>query len=103
LLQLVMNSGDNDAQVIDLVDAPELVLFNFCDITLRRQDMKNPEAQRIVRQTIDALKVKATQEPVPVGPACINRYSLKEYITEVEKILERFTNKNDEESMKDDC
>ena len=55
-----MNGGSDREEIMELVDAPEFVLVQMCDVTLRKQDMRNPDAQRMVREFVDALRINPT-------------------------------------------
>jgi len=85
--QIVMNRGGDQEEIMDMVDAPEFVLVQMCDLTLRKQDMRNPDAQRMVREFVDALKVKAEKK---AEPADYNRDELKKYIECIEEVLAKF-------------
>jgi hypothetical protein len=87
MLQMMWKSGDTE-QVLDLVGVPEFVLVQFCDVILRKQDLRNPDARYMLRETVNALKVKA--EEAPVGPAAFDRHSLKEQISRIEGLLVQF-------------
>jgi hypothetical protein len=86
-MQIVRKTGDEE-QVLELVDTPEFVLVQFCNSILRHQDLRNPDARRILRETVDALKVKAGQEPD--SSAAMNRYELKDKLAEIEELLDKF-------------
>ena len=86
MLQMAMKSGDNKEQILDLVDVPEFVLVQSCDIILRHQDLRNPDAQYMLRETVNALKVKAEEKPSDLVFS-YNRYDLKEYIVQIENLL----------------
>ena len=87
MLQMLWKSGDTE-KVVDLVEVPEFVLVQFCDVILRKQDLRNPEARYILRETANALKVKA-EEP-PDSPNAYSRHSLKEYVAQIERLLDQF-------------
>ena len=87
MLQMLWKSGDTE-QVVDLVEVPEFVLVQFCDLILRKQDLRNPDARYMLRETVNALKVKA-EEP-PDGSAAFERHSLKEQIEQIEGLLDQF-------------
>ena len=87
MLQMLMKSGDEE-QVLDLVDTPEFVLVKFCEMILRHQDLRNPDARRMLRDTLAALKVKAEKEPV--DHISYDRRYLKEDIAYVEDLLKKF-------------
>ena len=87
MLQMSMKSGD-DEQVLDLVEVPEFVLVQFCEMILRHQEMRNPDARYMLRETVNALKVKA--EEAAVGPGTYDRYSLKGMIARIEELLDQF-------------
>jgi hypothetical protein len=87
MLQMLMKSGDEE-QVLDLVDVPEFVLAQFCDLILRKQDLRNPDVRKMLRETVDALKAKAEKEPV--DPVAYERNSLKESIANIEDLLKQF-------------
>jgi len=89
---MLMKSGDEE-QVLELVDVPEFVLAEFCGLILRHQDLRNPDARRMLRDTVSALKVKAEQEPV--DRVSLDRQSLKEDIAQMESLLKQF-DQNDE-------
>ena len=84
MLQIVLNEGKEDKEVMDLVDTPEIVLVQFCDMILRHRDIRNPDVRQRVQEFINALKIKATKESAE--PAAFDRYSLKSYITGVEDL-----------------
>ncbi len=86
-MQMLWKTGDKE-QVLELVDTPVLVLVQFCNSILRHQDLRNPDARYRLREIVNALKVKAEQEPN--GPADINRYELKEKLAEIEELLAKF-------------
>jgi hypothetical protein len=87
MLQMSMKSGDEE-QVLDLTDVPEFVLAQFCDLILRKQDLRNPDVRKMLRETVDALKSKAEKEPV--DPVACERNSLKEGIADIEDLLKQF-------------
>ena len=87
MLQMVCKSGDEE-RVLDLVDTPEIVLVKFCESILRHQDLRNPDARRMLRETIGALKIKAEKEPV--DHVSYDRDNLKENISYVEGLLKQF-------------
>ena len=87
MLQMVWKS-DGDEQVLDLVDTPEFVLVQFCEMILRHRDLRNPDARRMLRETTAALKVKAEKEPV--DNFAYDRQILKENIAFVEGLLKQF-------------
>jgi len=89
MLQMVRNPGKEDEEVIDLVDTPTFVLVQFCDVALRRYDMRNPDIRNQVQETINALKVKIEKESYDLTP--FNRYDLKDYVTRVDDTLKQFT------------
>jgi len=88
MLQMLMKSGDNE-QVLDLVEVPEFVLLQFCDLILRKQDLSNPDVRYMLRETIGALKAKAE---APSDPASFCRTGLKEQVAQIEGLLEQFGN-----------
>ena len=88
MLQMVMNKGTDNEEVMDLVDTPEFVLVQFCDLILRRRDIRNPETRQGVQEIVNALKVKA--EGNSDEPVTYNRYDLKNYITGIEDLLKQF-------------
>ena len=90
MLQMVMKSGDKE-QVLDLVEVPELVLVQSCNMILRHQDLRNPDAQYMLQEFVGALKVKAREDLV--GPAAFNRHDLKKYITQIDDLLKQFDQK----------
>ena len=87
MLQMLMKSGDNE-QVLDLAETPEFALVQFCDLILRKQDLRNPDARYILRETVSALKVKAEKEPS--DPVAFYRTDLKAQIAQIEGLLEQF-------------
>lgn len=87
MLQMLMKSG-GDEQVLDLVDTPEIVLIQFCEAILRHQDLRNPDARRMLKETAAALKAKAAKEPV--DHVAFDRQNLKENIAYVEDLLKQF-------------
>ena len=87
MLQVAMKSGD-DEQILDLVDTPEIVLVQFCEAILRHQDLRNPDARYLLRETVKALKVKADKEPV--DHIVYDRNNLKENIAYVEGLLRQY-------------
>ena len=84
MLQMKMEA-DGKEQILDLVDVPEFVLVQSCYMTLKYQDLRNPDAQYILRETINALKVKA--EAKPGEPYSLRKQDLKDYITRIEDLL----------------
>ena len=96
MLQMLMRSGD-DEQMLDLVDVPEFVLVQSCDTILRHWDLRNSDARLQLTELINALKVKAQEEPT--GPATFNRYGLREYIARIECLIKQFGENHTEESM----
>jgi hypothetical protein len=87
MLQMLMKSGDEE-QVLDLVDTPEFVLVQFCDLILRKQDLRNPDARKMLRETVYALKAKIAKEPV--DHIAYERNNLKENIAYIEDLLRQF-------------
>jgi hypothetical protein len=87
MLKMVWNSGDEE-QVIELTETPEFVLINFCDIIIRKQDLRNPDVRYMLRETVNALKVKAEGEPDGYTP--FDRRGLKEHIAQIEDLLKKF-------------
>ena len=86
MLQMRMNSGD-DEQILDLVDVPEVVLVQFCDLLLRKQDLRNPDARYMLQEIVRALKAKV--EEAPTDPADFYRTDLKAQIAQIEDLLEQ--------------
>ncbi len=86
-MQMVWKSGDKE-QILELVDSPEVVLVQFCNSILRHQDLRNPDARHMLRETVNALKVKAEQEPD--SPLAMDRHDLKEKLAEIEELLDKF-------------
>jgi hypothetical protein len=87
MLQMMMKSGDEE-QVLDLAEAPEFLLIQFCEMILKHQDLRNPDARYMLREIVNALKIKAEKEPVdPVAFECC---SLKEQLVQVEGLLNQF-------------
>jgi hypothetical protein len=84
---MVMGSGD-EKQVLDLVDVPELVLVQFCDLILRKRDLRNPDTHKMLQEIVNALKVKAEKEPV--DRIAYERCSLKESLAYIEDLLKQF-------------
>ena len=87
MLQMLMKSGGNE-QVLDLTEVPEFVLVQSCDTVLRHWDLRNPDARWHLAELIDALKVKAEEEPT--GKATFDRYSLRKYVAQIEGLIEQF-------------
>ena len=87
MLQMLWKSGDTE-KVVDLVEVPELVLVQFCDIYLRKRDLSDPQNREILRETANALKVKA--EKPPDSPHAYSRSSLKELVANIEGLLDKF-------------
>jgi len=85
MLKFVWNKGDDDEKVLDLIDTPDIVLVQSCNAFLKYHGLKNPDSRRRVKETIDALKIKAETEPA--GPSCFDRHDLIAYIAEVEGLL----------------
>jgi len=88
MLQIVMNSGKDNEKVMDLLDTPEIVLVQFCDMTLRHRDLKNQDVRDTVQNIIDALKVKTEKDSIE--PVAFNRHDLKSYIKYIEDLLKQF-------------
>ncbi len=86
-MQMLWKTGDKE-QVIELVDSPEVILVQFCNSILRHQDLRSPDVRHRLREIVNALKVKAEQEPD--GPADMNRYELKEKLAEIEELMAKF-------------
>jgi hypothetical protein len=86
-MQMVWKTGDEE-QVLELVDTPELVLVQCCNSILRHQDLRNPDARHMLRETVNALKIKAGQEPD--SPIAMNRHELKKKLAEIEDLLKQF-------------
>jgi hypothetical protein len=82
-----VKSGD-DEQVLDLVEIPEFVLVQFCEMILRHQDMRNQDARYMLRETVNALNVKAKE--AAAGQDTYDRYSLKGAIARIEELLDQF-------------
>ena len=87
MLKMMMESGDTK-QLMALTEVPAFVLEQFCDLILRKQDLRNPDVRYMLRETVNALKVKA-EEP-PDGPVAFERHSLKEQLVYVEGLLDEF-------------
>ena len=87
MLQIACKSGD-DEQILDLVDTPEFVLVQFCEAILRHQDLRNPDARRMLREIVNALKIKDDKEPV--DHISYGRNNLKENIAYVEGLLRQY-------------
>ena len=85
-IKMLQISGDKEI-ILDLEDAPDVVLMDFCRIILRHHDLRNPESQNFLRQLNAALKVKSEKEPA--GSHASERYYLKEAIAEIDNILNR--------------
>ena len=85
MLQIVMNSGKDNEEVMELVDTHEYVLMQFLEMTLKYRDMRDPQHRRIAQEFLDALKVKAGKEPD--SPHAYNREALKKYIADIEDAL----------------
>jgi len=85
MLQMIMEA-DGKEQILDLSEVPEYVLMMSCDGILRNQDLRNPEAQYILQETINALKVKAEEKPSE-GIISYHRGDLKKYIAYVDDLL----------------
>ena len=91
MLQMVVNAGKDNEQVMELVDTPEFVLVQFCNLILRHRDIRNPDVRYRVQETINALKIKAERTPDPDDePVTFNRYDLKNYIKDIEDLLKQF-------------
>ena len=86
MLKVVMDPGE-DEQVLDLVDTPEIVLMDFCYMIMKYRDLSNPDVQKILREFLNALKVKSEAEPTDYY--AYDRRSMKEDIAEVEDLLDR--------------
>ena len=87
-LQMVWKADDKE-QVLELVETPTMILIQFCDLMIRKQDLRNPDVQYMMRENINALKIKAEKEPDDCYTP-FNRRELKEYITQVEGLLMKF-------------
>ena len=87
MLQMLMKSGDNE-RILNLVEVPEFVLVQFCDAILRKQDLRDPDARYMLRETINAIKVKAEEEPSE--RVAFDRASLKAQVTQIESLLAQF-------------
>jgi hypothetical protein len=85
---MVMNLGTDNEKIMDLVDTPEFVLVQFCDLIIRRRDLRNPETHNRLTETVKALKIKAQEEAS--GPGTFDRYELKEYIAGIEDLLKQY-------------
>ena len=88
MLQMKMKSGDNEEVILDLVDTHEIVLKQFIDVTFRHQDMRNPDAQRMVRELLDALKTKVEKESADRSYS--DQYSLDRFIQQAEDLLQEY-------------
>jgi hypothetical protein len=91
MLKMVMKSGGKE-QVLDLEDTPELVLIQFCNLILRHHDLRNPDSRTLLRETLNALKVKA--ELKSPEPYTVSRETLKQDIAEIEDLLKQFDEEN---------
>jgi hypothetical protein len=87
MLQMSVKSGDGE-QVLDLVEIPEFILVQFCEMILRHQDMRNQDARYMLRETVNALNVKAKE--AAAGQDAYDRYSLKGAIARIEELLDQF-------------
>jgi len=85
MMQMVWNQGADNEQVLDLVDVPEFVLVQFCDLILRRQDLRNPTVRDMLRDLASALKVKFEQKLVE--QSMYNQQDLKDSINQIEELL----------------
>jgi len=87
MLDILWKSGDKE-RVIDLVEAPEIVLLTFCEMILREQDLRNPDARYMLRGAVNALKVKT--EKLPDCPDAYSRHRSKECIARIEDLLDQY-------------
>ena|GEM_PF-3220553 len=87
-LQMVWKAGEKEEEILELTETPEFVLIQFCDIIIRKQDLRNPDARYMLDETVNALKVKAEKEPYGYSP--FDRKGLKEYIAHIEDLLIKF-------------
>jgi hypothetical protein len=88
MVQMVMKAGDKDEQVMELVDTPEFVLVQFCDLIVRKRDIRNPDTHNTLRETVDALKIKSNEEATGIGQ--FNRYDLKKFIAQIDDLLNQY-------------
>ena len=84
MLHMVMTAGDKE-QILDLIDTLVFVLIQSCNMTLRHQDLRNPDAQYILRETVNAIKTKIEKKPSEL--ANYNRQELNKWIAHIDDLL----------------
>jgi hypothetical protein len=88
MLQMVLNKGAEDEEVMELVDTPEFILVQYCGMILRHRDIRIPQFHNMLSEIIGALKVIAEKEAD--GPGTYNRHVLKDYVKDIEELLIQF-------------
>ena len=86
-LQMLMKTGDKEETVLELTETPEFVLIQFCDVIIRKQDLRNPDTRYVLDETLNALRVKAEREPDGYTP--FSRQDLKEFIAMIDELLKK--------------
>ena len=85
----ILQSNGVDEEILDLKDAPEFVLVDFCYTVLRHHDLRDAGSQNLLRQLNQALKAKS--EMGPADDNASDRRSISKAIEEIDSILDRFT------------
>ena len=91
-LKIMQITGDN-RKILDLEDAPEEVLMDFCGMILRHHNLRNPDSQSLLKQLNAALKKKSEKDST--GKHVFARYYLKAAVEEIESILNKLTKQED--------
>ena len=100
MLQIVEKTGDKE-EVLDLVDTPEMILVQMCDVIMRKWYLKDPDTQRHLQDIAGALKTIASKEVkdgVCNGQSNLyNRDMLKKYAAAVEDVVKQVNEAQEEE------
>ena len=88
-LKMIYKAGENEEKVLELAETPEIVLLEFCDLIIRKQDLRNPDARNMLDENLNALRNKAEKEP-DGNYTPFSRQDLKEYIAQIDDFLKKF-------------
>jgi len=92
MLKMIKESGGEE-QILDLVEAPEFILVQSCDLILRHRDLRNPDTQSFLQQVVDALKIKSEEKSRDLAFS-FSREDIKEYISGIEEVLDSVAGKS---------
>jgi len=57
MIKMSMKSGGKE-EILDLVDVPEFVLMQACDVIVRKQNLRDPDTMSLFRELTNALRAK---------------------------------------------